>query len=464
MSPWCASCNALLDACSACGRWLLPGTTICPNPDCAAPVLPTHPTHTGRRGDGCGTPSRRLYPYSVPTVHSLNHRTLAPIPHNWQAPAGSVLHAAAVAHGFFYIWIGSGIRRIYLGSLPPDDGEELWSLGAGIGGQAVLEVPFHDRIAVVGEGVMLARRSGFAWLRVRPNETAKTIIPGTTPLTQASARGWAGWARRTADGPDALPELWLVWLQPDTGQPDPRLATLPNSGATLSPRGNIVMRDGNAWWLGTDGGMWCADIETGEVTPASPSGLLKPDDRIAASLVWVDQHQRPGFVAEVSDGASLVAWVAPWRTNEISRSPAPAGAGPLRSVHVAGDWLVVVGDQITLLNAADTSRRDVQDDGALRLPPGRWVAGCLTVVERQEAGGRPRQYPQLIVLTYDAHIPGGGQATMSLVAIDVHTGTVNSIVADILADLSTTPVGLLAAADTLYIAHTDGIVGLSWKE
>jgi hypothetical protein len=69
----------------------------------------------------------------------------------------------------------------------------------------------------------------------------------------------------------------------------------------------------------------------------------------------------------------------------------------------------------------------------------------------------------LLVLTDDSLVQGGSHTSVSLAAIDLHTGGVPSVASAELDGLDGPPVGLLAAEASLYVAHHGGVVALTWN-
>lgn len=457
-TPWCEACESLLYACCICGRWFPPGTPRCTDPGCDGSVRPVCATHTGRRGDGLGTPSRRLTQFAAAG---------APKAYHWGVPSGDVLYAAAVAHGLVYVWVGQSVRALEFSGVIVSEGE-VRSVGADVGGRPAPHLPFGDRIAVLGEGLVLARPSGFAWMPVRGNGRPELLTPpGGEPIAQASStRGWAGWTRRVGARFDEPAALWGARLEASTSRPEARRIELLDAGAvSIAPNSSVAVRDTAVWWLGTDGRLWQADLETGAVASASPPRLLRGGDTAVprAASVWIDAHGRPGFVASTGVGMQLDAWVAPMRHGEPPRPTAEsAGRGPLHGTFVGGGYLVVVGEHIHLLDARDATQS--RDGGQIvNLPPGRWVAGCLMAEEVHEGRRNAHSEVYLLVLTDDSLVQGGSHTSVSLAAIDLHTGGVPSVASAELDGLDGPPVGLLAAEASLYVAHHGGVVALTWN-
>jgi hypothetical protein len=112
----------------------------------------------------------------------------------------------------------------------------------------------------------------------------------------------------------------------------------------------------------------------------------------------------------------------------------PAGAGPFRGVYGLGSLLVVVGDRVLTFEARTGDRLHE----ALR-PPGVWIGAALVRTTDAE--------PRLLTLTRD-----GGFASLTVTRL-------SSGVHDLLwREASLDPKALLPVEETLYVAHSRGLV------
>ena len=232
-SAWCGKRNALLFACETCGRWLLPGTRRCPNPECGGRVLPTKPQHTGRRWDGRGSAVHWRYTERRPLPDgTLPEYTVQ----NWDAP--EPLSAVWVAHSSVFAWSGQNLLALR-SDFPADS--VLWRTALGAATVAAGRLPFVERAAVAGAGVVLATERG--WLLAGLAGRSEPLLMQTCePLAQAgNPNFWVGWGMENGES-----ILRASALAPAWDRLVPKAIAVPEEGRIV-PRGRIVLRDNRAF-------------------------------------------------------------------------------------------------------------------------------------------------------------------------------------------------------------------------
>lgn len=416
-SPWCAACERLLAACERCGRWLIPGTGRCPDPQCGGRVTSPFPLQTGRRWDGSAPPD-----WTWPATWEREHPEHAPPRAEWWISQGEV-QAAWVAHGRCFVWeagtlVSPDERAGWLArSEAGAPGAVSWrSPLAGSLGVAA-KVPPDERVAVLGGRVLLATEAGYAQADLR-HAGDHSLLWDTVPLAQAAgAMGWAAW------GVEAGMPCLRIAAMPCGGAPVRAEAVRHPEEAALARRGRLVMRDDAAYWPGQDGAVWEADLRSLEVRRA-----WKPVDGLLD--LWVGPDG-PRIIRE-SLGQIAVSLTGP--REGAAGLTVPAGAGPFRGVYGLGSLFVVVGDRVLTFDARTGDRLHE----ALR-PPGVWIGAALVRTTNAE--------PRLLTLTRD-----GGFASLTVTRL-------SSGVHDLLwREASLDPKALLPVEDTLYVAHSRGLV------
>lgn len=411
-SAWCARRNALLFACETCGRWLLPGTRRCPNPECGGRVLPTKPQHMGRRWDGRGSAvdwayvERRPLPDGTLPEYAVQ---------NWNAP--ETLHAAFVAHGLIFAW--SGQNLLALGS---EFGAEpvIWRTALGAATAVQRRIPFVERAAVAGAGVTLATDRG--WLLAGlAGRSEPVLFQACEPLAQAANPNfWVGWGVE-----NGVYTLRASMLAPAWDRLVSQQITVPEGGG-LVQRGRIVMRDSRAYWHGQDGGIWQWD-----------GGEANTVTRIVAPIEGIRD------IWAASDGVRMVR-EAQGRLSVGLGAPlsgffpveAPAGLGPLRGISADAETVVVIGERPMVFRARTGERLHESTR-----PAGRWITSALVAASDNE--------PRLMILAQEA-------ARGRLTALKLSSGYEELLYIE--NDIE--PLALLPVGSLLLIAHSRGIVRL----
>lgn len=416
VSSWCPACDTLLDACESCGRWLLPGTAGCPDPQCGSRVLPFLPQHTGRRWDGRGSAVGWTWPARWERSHP-EYR--APVTQAWAA--SEPVHAAFAAHGRLFLWHGTNLISLdetaWTDHAAPAAG---WRCPLGPAGRPLPGTQFSERIALAGSAAVLALERRYVQADLR--QSGGTVpLEGGAPLAQVGGPGW--WTAWSVEG--AGPAMRLSRTNGAGHALDPRPVSVPPEAA-LAPGGRLVFRDGAACWPGRDGGVWrldCASRQAARVL-----------DRVEGLLaVWMEPDG-PRSVRE-SLGQVSVGLSAPGGGRAAFN--APAGAGPLRGVYASRDHVLVVGERVVALDARTGERLHE----ALR-PAGQWIDGALAPA----ADGEPR----LLALTLE-------NGLASLTALRMSSGTQDVLWRQPGAE----PRDLLPVGAYLYVVHSRGVVRLS---
>lgn len=344
-SPWCVKRGTLLFACETCGRWLLPGTRRCPNPECGGRVLPTRPQHTGRRWDGRGSSVGGRYPQRVPLPDGNLPDFIAT---HWNAP--ETLHAVWIAHGQIFAWAGQNLLAL---------GSDLrgatvqWRTSLGAATQGSGRLPFAERAAIAGAGVVLATERGWL-LAALSGRSEPLLMTPCEPLAQvANPAFWVGWGRE-----NGVPILRATPLSPAWDRLLPQTVAVADGGQ-LAQRGRIVLRDSRAFWIGTDGGIWQWDGETNQVMRA-----VAPLDGLRD--IWAEPDG--ARMVREAQGRLSVGLGAP----QAGFFPveAPAGLGPLRGICADAETVVVIGERPIAFRARTGER--LHEAGR---PAGRWIAG-----------------------------------------------------------------------------------------
>lgn len=416
-SPWCEACERLLAACERCGRWLLPGTEGCPDPQCRGRITSPFPLQTGRRWDG----STQI-DWTWPVTWEREHPEHAAPQAEWWISQGEV-QAAWVAHGRCFVWeTGTLVSPDERGGWRPrpdagEPGAVGWRnpLPASLAMSA--RVPPDERATVLGGRVILATGGGYAQADLR-HSGDHSLLWEAAPLAQAaSASGWAAW------GVESGTPRFRVAEVPRGGAPVRAEAVDVPAAAALARRGRIVIRDTAVFWPGQDGAVWQADLRSREVHRAwkPVEGLLDlwiGDD--GARVIRESLGQIAVSLTGLREGAAGLA--------------VPAGAGPFRGIYGLGSLLVVVGDRVLTFDVRTGDRLHE----ALR-PPGVWIGAALVRT--------PDAEPRLLSLTRD-----GGFASLNVTRL-------SSGVHDLLwREPNLDPKALLPVEDTLYVVHSRGLI------
>lgn len=417
-SPWCEGCEALLDACQRCGRWLLPGSGACPDPQCGGQVLPAFPQYTGRRWDGAGSAVRFSWPLHWERDHP---EYTAPRAEWWVS--GAPVEAAFIAHGRLFLWEGGSL-------VTPDEGapwaprEVAGELGAVAWrsplGPATIPAPemrFEERVAVAGSRAILASTHGFVQVDLR-HAGGVAPVDQSKPLAQAGgSRWWIGWGTTTQ-----TPRL-LVAPAALAGIPLAAESVPTPAEAQPLPRARVVLCGERAYWPARNGAVWALDATTRTLGPVS-----EPAPGLVDVWAGVDG---PRWVTEAQ--GQIAVTLAPPRPGRAPLTVA-AGSTPYRGVHSRGIWTVVVGERISTFDTRTGERLHE----AIR-PPGRWIDAALV----QDAAGEPR----LLVLTRE-----NGLANLTLVRL---ASGVHDLVWQ---ESGIDPRALLPVESSLYLAHSRGLV------
>jgi len=416
-SPWCENCERLLAACERCGRWLLPGTGRCLDPQCGGRILSPFPLQTGRRWDGSVQTD-----WTWPATWEREHPEHMPPQVDWWTSQSEV-QGAFIAHGRCFVW--------EIGTLVSPDEASGWrsrDLAGGasaVGWRSPLAAPLasaakvslDERVAVLGGRVILATESGYAQADLRHSGDS-SLLWEAQPLAQvASPTGWVAWAieRRAT--------VLRIASVPVGGAPALAEVVSVPPEAALARRGRLVHRDGRVYWPGQDGSIWELELQSRIVRCAwnSVNGLLD---------LWVGADG-PRVVRE-SLGQIAVALTGPREGH--ANLTVPAGAGPLRGVYGLDPLLVVVGDRVVTFDARTGDRLHE----ALR-PPGVWIGAVLVRTTDQE--------PRLLTLTRDT---GFASLTITRLSSGVH---------DLLwREATLDPKALLPVGEMLYLVHSRGLV------
>jgi len=419
-SAWCARRNALLFACETCGRWLLPGTRRCPNPECGGRILPTKPQHTGRRWDGRGSAvgwsyreqgtGNREQKETIPN-HSI---TQSPNDLSWNAP--ETLYAAFVAHGLIFAWSGQNLL-----ALNSEFGTEpvMWRTALGAATAVQGRMPFVERAAVASAGVVLATDRG--WLLAGLAGRSEPVLLGACePLAQAANPDfWVGWGVE-----NGVSTLRTSALAPAWDRLIPQQRAVPEGG-NLVGRGRIVMRDSRAYWHGQDGGIWQWEGETNTVT------------RVVAPIEGIRDIWAAGDgvrMVREAQGRLSVGLGAP--QSGFFPVEAPAGLGPLRGISADSETVVVIGERPMVFRARTGERLHESTR-----PAGRWITSALAAANDNE--------PRLMILAQESE---RGRLT----ALKLSSGYEELLYIE----NGIEPLALLPVGDLLLIAHSHGIVRL----
>lgn len=432
LSAWCTACDTLLHACERCGRWLLPGSGTCPDPQCGSRVLPIRPQHTGRRWDGRGTAVGWGWPVAWDRAHP---EFRPPLAEEW--PCEEPVHTAFVAHGTLFVWAGTNllIPDPAVGwvqvneagtalSTPPASQDGLiagaaWQCPLGPAGLPAAGVPFTERAAVAGACAVLAMERRFVQVGLRHRGDIYPLGGGAPLAETAGPSWWAGWS-----GHETAAELRYARVLA-TGDLSPAQAVPLPASAAIQPGSKLVVRDNNVYWPGGDGAVWKLDCTSGEARP-----LFDPTEGFA--WVW-SREDGPRVIRERRGQVYLMLSAAEDRQAGLG---APVGAGPLRGIYDHPELLLVAADRLIAFNPR-TGERLCE---ALR-PPGRWVDGALATA--------PDGEPRFLALTVE-----GGFATLT--AVRMSSGAQDLIWRQ--ADVE--PRALLPVENELYVAHTRGVVRL----
>ncbi len=428
--PWCEACEALLYACERCGRWLLPGIRLCPDPQCASRALPVLPQHTGRRWDARGT----AVVWSWPPIWDRAHPEYrAPVAEEW--PCEEPLHTAFVAHGLLFAWAGNSllspdpvlgwVRVDEAGrplAAPAGDAGAAWQCPLGSTGVPAAGVPFIERATVAGACAVLAMERCFVQVGLR-HRGDTYALEGGLPLAQvAGPAWWAGWSRGTSG--EGSPELRIARVQATGDLSPPQPVALP-AEAALAQGGRMALRDDMLYWPAATGAVWRLRCATGEADV-----VAAPED----GFLWTWAFERGARLVRERRGQVYLTLAIP---EEGAAGPgAPVGAGPLRGVFDHSQLVVVAADRLIAFHPRSGERLCE----ALR-PPGRWVDGALA--------SAPDGEPRFLALTVE-----GGFATLT--AVRMSSGAQDLLWRQI--DLE--PRALLPVGNDLYIAHTRGVIRL----
>lgn len=433
--PWCEACEALLYACEQCGRWLLPGSPVCPDPQCASRSLPVLPQHTGRRWDARGIAVGWTWPPTWDRAHPEFH---APVAEEW--PCEEPLHTAFVAHGSLFVWAGNSllspdpvlgwIRVDEAGrplTAPPAGGAgaiagAAWQCPLGSAGTPAAGVPFIERAAVAGACAVLAMERCYVQVGLRHRGDTYALGGGSPLAHVAGPAWWAGWSH-AAQGSRA-PQLRIARVQPTADLSHPRVISLPPE-AVLAESGRMALRDDTVYWPTAGGAVWRLHCGSGEAR-----AVTDPED----GFLWTWAPEGGYRLVRERRGQVYLTLTGP---EEGHAAPgAPVGAGPLRGVFDHPELVVVAADRLIAFHPR-TGERLCE---ALR-PPGRWVDGVLATA--------PDGEPRFLALTVE-----GGFATLTAVRM-------SSGAQDLLwRQIDVEPRALLPVGNDLYIAHTRGVVRL----
>lgn len=425
--PWCDACDALLYACESCGRWLSPDVRECPNPGCRGQVIPHLPQHTGRRWDNNGA----TVGWSWPAEWDRTHPSYAP-PRVEEWTAIEEIHAAAVAHGVLYAWMGQnlvspdrgGVWQALDAARPPGGGgEQIWRCPLGQGGSPCPHLPYAARLMISGGCAVLAGERGYWLAGLRHRGDARLFLAGE-PIGQVGGpHGWAGWIRP----PDQMRSEGLysarVTATGDPGEPS-GIRLLP--GASMATGSRMALSgDRIVWPAASDGRTWQLDLAGNQAQPvtAATSGITVP---------WFG----PRGVHVVKEALGQLSLEIPPAAGRGAGRSVPAGAGPFRGVFCRGDQVLVAGERLVLLDPRTGERRSE----ALR-PPGRWVDGAFAPA----ADGEPR----LLALCME-----GDFAVLS--AVKVSSGSIDHL----WRQYGVRARALLPVGRLLHVVHDRGIVRL----
>lgn len=423
-SSWCDHRGEALSACSRCGRWLTADTRQCPDPECRGVVSPTWPASTGRAADGAG----RTETWRWPAVWDRrNPRYKASRQDAWTTDAP--VHAAFVTQGRLYVWAETALLAPEgeaggpLAAAPENRLKTPWRCWLKLGGQPDPRLPVSQRVALVGGGAVLAAQNDFLLAGLYPHRSDDVFTLNLgSPLAQAASEGWwVGWSRQ-AD----RPALWLApvpasWRQLDCRQ-------IPEVPAGSVPRENtqIVLRDGMACWIGTDGALWRLDCALRELqTLTEPLG--------GAQRVWYAQDG--AHTVRLTGNGLLVGLDAVDRARAVRE--APGGAGPFRDLFAGPALLAVVGETVQTLDP-----HTGYTIGIGRYS-GQWVTGALAEAQPDAADKEPR----LLMLTYDM---GSG----NLAALSPGSGGEELV----WQGQGVRPLNLMIAGESLYVVHEHGVI------
>jgi len=295
----------------------------------------------------------------------------------------------------------------------------------GAAGRPAANLLFEERIMVAGAAAVLAGERRFMLVDLYQTGEPR-LLDGGAPLAQVGGPAWwVGWAEE-----NGRPVLYSAPVGQTWDMLHPTPIGTP-SEAVLARGGRLALRDETAYWPGQDGGVWRLDCRSGAVDQVVAPLHGGPSDQ-SVVLVWAEVDG-PRTAREIR-GQLTIGLSAP----VDGRIPleVPAVSGPLHGIFAGSGQAHVVGDRICALDAR-TGDRLAQDANR---PPGRWVAGALA--EAEEGGTR------LLALTADS--------LTRLTALNVLSGgeTLLWSAPDI------EPLALLPVSDSLYVAHSRGVIRL----
>ncbi|MCS6777306.1 MAG: zinc ribbon domain-containing protein [Chloroherpetonaceae bacterium] len=415
--PWCENRHVLLYACEQCGRWLLPGDRLCPDPDCGGRVVPSRPLYTGRDAAGGGVHVNWKWPTRWLATRAGPCGAIS-----WSSP--DTLYAAFVAHGRWYVWVGSVLLELdptvfcsEQGGMPGDG--VIWRAPLGSSVRPASGIPFADRAAVVGSVVMLATENGYVLTGLHGRREVACPVRGM-PLAQvANPFWWIGWVRE-----EGSKCLYLVSVEATSDRFSPVAIETPPEAA-IARGGQVVLQDDTAFWPAEDGSVWRLDCLSGQVRRLFASSDSLP-------RIWV-QGDRIGVTREVR--GHLQAGLG-MLTDDRMPLEVPAGNGPLREVFATSDYLVVVGERPVMIDPVTGER--VHESTRVC---GRWVGGVLASASGSE--------PCLLLLTHDG-------AMSSLRVLQLASGVEDLCWWEPNREL----LGLLPIGDLPVIVHRGGLIRL----
>jgi hypothetical protein len=295
----------------------------------------------------------------------------------------------------------------------------IWRTALGAATVVQGRLPFVERAAVAGAGVVLATDRG--WLLAGlAGRSEPILLQACDPLAQAATPDfWVGWGIE-----NGVFTLRASALAPAWDRLIPQPIAVPEGG-NLVQRGRIVMRDSRAYWHGQDGGIWQWEGETNTV-----SRVVAPIEGIRD--IWA-----------ASDGVRMVR-EAQGRLSVGLGAPqsgffpveAPAGLGPLRGISADAETVVVIGERPIVFRARTGERLHESTR-----PAGRWIASALVPAGDNE--------PRLLIVAQESE---RGRLT----ALKLSSGYEELLYIE----NSIEPLALLPVGNLLLIAHSRGIVRL----